>query len=374
MSNRARMQTWHSVVTRGMNALWTASATPLSSSGVLPSTIPTPGGTAYSKIFEAWGGGVLDSDRNQLIIWGGGHSDYAGNEVYAFRLNTLSWARLTTPPSDAVITGSSGIESSGYYATTAVSGVADTQQPRARHSYNNCHYSPQEGKMVVLAGTGIYPSGGGTDNVDLLDPATGLWSQKADWTPSFNSYDIADIDPSTGRIWHYGNTGAGWLNSFLPSTNTKTSHGSLSQTNQALSGSPLDYHYMGSVIVPGLWLYGIGNGKVYRWDISNPAASVIDSVEITTSGDQTIQNQTNTPGLAYHPRSGKIIGWAGGADVFSLDVTTHAWTKLTASGSSVATPTAAQANGTYGRFRRYDTDKFVAVNAYNESVYLLELV
>src|SRR5262245_33687406 len=34
----------------------------------------------------AWSGGVMDTLRNRLIIWGGGHSDYSGNEVYALNL------------------------------------------------------------------------------------------------------------------------------------------------------------------------------------------------------------------------------------------------------------------------------------------------
>ena len=33
----------------------------------------------------------------QLLVWGGGHSDYAGNEVYVFDLGTQRWQRLTEP-------------------------------------------------------------------------------------------------------------------------------------------------------------------------------------------------------------------------------------------------------------------------------------
>ncbi len=376
MSTRARWQSQNTTPPHGMNAKWTASATPLSSSGVVMSPVPTPGGTAYYTIFTAWGGACFDADRGQLLVWGGGHTDYAGNEIYAFIIASLSWARLTTPPTNTVIAGSASIESSGYYATTAISNTPDTQQPRARHSYNQCHYSTQEGKMVVVAGQGPYISGSlAITNVDCLDPSSGIWSQKAGgYTASMGPNDVMDLDSSTGRVWHYGNNSSGWLNSYLPATATTTSHGSGAQTNQALSGGDNDYHYLGSVIVPGLWLYAIGNGRVYRWPINDISNTAIDSIPITTSGDQTIQNATVAPGLAYHPRTGKIIGWAGGTDVFSLDVTTHAWTKLTLSGSNAATPTSAQANGTYGRFRRYDTDKFIGVNAADESVYLLEFV
>jgi len=34
----------------------------------------------------AWSGGALDTKRDRLVIWGGGHADYYGNELYAFYL------------------------------------------------------------------------------------------------------------------------------------------------------------------------------------------------------------------------------------------------------------------------------------------------
>jgi hypothetical protein len=36
----------------------------------------------------AWGGGAHDTKRDRLIVWGGGHGDYGGNELYAFDVNT----------------------------------------------------------------------------------------------------------------------------------------------------------------------------------------------------------------------------------------------------------------------------------------------
>ena len=44
-----------------------------------------------------WGGGAFDSKRNRLILWGGGHNAYYGNELYAFDLTNLAWERITDP-------------------------------------------------------------------------------------------------------------------------------------------------------------------------------------------------------------------------------------------------------------------------------------
>lgn len=50
-----------------------------------------------NNAINAWSGGVLDTLRNRLLIWGGGHGDYYGNEVYALNLNGFTFSRLTDP-------------------------------------------------------------------------------------------------------------------------------------------------------------------------------------------------------------------------------------------------------------------------------------
>jgi len=51
----------------------------------------------------AWSGGAFDTTRDRLVVWGGGHADYPGNELYVFDLGTLRWQRLTDPsPTTAI--------------------------------------------------------------------------------------------------------------------------------------------------------------------------------------------------------------------------------------------------------------------------------
>ena len=51
-------------------------------------------GASVRKI-TAWSSAALDPDSSRLLVWGGGHADYAGNEVYAFDLRSLQWTRLS---------------------------------------------------------------------------------------------------------------------------------------------------------------------------------------------------------------------------------------------------------------------------------------
>ena len=47
------------------------------------------GGSDYSfhdycqNVTAAWNSAVMDTRRNRLVVWGGGHADYLGNELYA---------------------------------------------------------------------------------------------------------------------------------------------------------------------------------------------------------------------------------------------------------------------------------------------------
>src|SRR5581483_3931868 len=57
----------------------------------------TQNGVGVDGVMSLWSGGAFDTKRNRLIVWGGGHFGYAGNEIYAFDVNTLSWTRVTDP-------------------------------------------------------------------------------------------------------------------------------------------------------------------------------------------------------------------------------------------------------------------------------------
>src|SRR6266849_4211047 len=84
------------------------------------------GFTGCANVVAAWSGGIADTTRNRLILWGGGHTDYNGNEVYALDLNTLTFARLNNP------------------STPAGSCVAANPDgtPNSRHTYGGLAYLP----------------------------------------------------------------------------------------------------------------------------------------------------------------------------------------------------------------------------------------
>ena len=55
------------------------------------------GNAGFAGIMKKWSGAAFDSLRDRLLIVGGGHKGYGGNEIVAFSLNNLSWERITDP-------------------------------------------------------------------------------------------------------------------------------------------------------------------------------------------------------------------------------------------------------------------------------------
>ena len=108
------------------------------------------------RIIGAWGGGVFDSKRNQLVIWGGGHKDAARNEIYAFNLTSKQWLRLTEGgplPKDAK--GRSWPKNRCIDEMPIGNG-----NPVSRHTYGNMAYITHADRLFAFGGSRACGSGG----------------------------------------------------------------------------------------------------------------------------------------------------------------------------------------------------------------------
>lgn len=307
---------------------------------------PTPDGDV-AAVMEAWSGGAYDIKRDQLLVWGGGHSDYAGNEVYAFDVKTLKWGRLTNPSSN---TG--GDEASGVYPDGA---------PRARHTYNYIQYVPSIDRFCTLGGAGLYPSGQiGTNKTFCLDLDAKKWEQKAN-AISPNIGAISGYDPATGKVWLQGTADSPDFSEWDPLANKWAKH-------IRLDMGWFDYSFT-AAIGEGKML-AVGEGKAYQWDLSKPDAQ---PVELQTTGTAEIES-ANNPGLVYDPVSKRFVAWAGGLNVYTLDLSKKQWTKVAIASTNKVTPSAADPRGTYGRFQYIPSkNAFIGVNRADGSVYLFKM-
>jgi hypothetical protein len=301
-----------------------------------------PGG----NVIAPWSGGAFDTKRNQLIVWGGGHGDYAGNEVYAFNLNTLKWSRLTEPSSLKEVKGCEPTMPDG--------------QPTSRHTYNGLDYIESE-DTIISAGGFIWPCANSDPFIWNFDFKLNKWVKGANL--GFGSRAMVAYDSSTGHLWCYGGTG---LNEYDPATKSWTKRDNNGLSGQSFTVDP-DKH----------WLIGLNKGSVTYFPI---AGNTNKAVTHKTTGDTESINAAMpdgdycTPGFVWDPIIKKVVAWNGGADVFILDAETHVWAKKAPSATNKVIPTAPAKQGTYGRFRYSPkSNVFVVVNNIGENVFIYRL-
>ena len=305
-----------------------------------------------SAVMNNWSGGAFDSQRDRLIVWGGGHGGYAGNEVYVFDLGTLQWQRLTNPS-----------DPPGKNVAYAPDG-----RPTARHTYNYLQYLPAPvDRFCTFGGAGFYQSGQtGTQHVDTFNFNTSKWeTQKFSDTLAYNLIgSITAFDPVTGHVWQHGGLSS-WLVEFNPSTNTWTAHG------DRWNGTYIDYYKTADIDPKRRKLVAVGNGEVWSWDIS--ARGTIIGSKLTTTGATDILS-SNSPGFVYDAAIDRFVAWKGGANVYTLNMDTLVWSLVTPAAGNTVTPTGPNGTGTFGRFR-YSPSRnvFVAVNAVDQNVFVYKL-
>lgn len=305
---------------------------------------PKPEGN-FGNVTAAWNGGAYDTKRKRLIVWGGGHADYAGNEIYAFDMNTLKWSRLTDPsafPADDP-------------QNDARSSVHPDGRPVSRHTYDALQYIPDPVDRFFTGGAGSLYRYGNWDNITwFFDFNTNEWTQKS-YCPEAGTHSASAVD-ANGIVWQH----EFGLASYDPVKDVWTRH------TQNDGFTRLDV--IGEVDRANNRFYLIGAGDTVSYDLD---ATPIVGKKVATTGDKEIE-QGHEVGLAYHPGSERIVAWNGGSDVYTLDVNTLVWKRIATSGS--VTPGPAVTAGTFGRFRYMPSfDLFIIYNYVDSNVFVYRL-
>lgn len=313
----------------------------------------SPGGRV-TMVVAAWSGGALDTKRDRLLVWGGGHSNYAGNEVYALDLREMRWSRLSDPS----------------VADDDKAATYPDGQPRARHTYNYIEYVPAWDRLVSFGGSGPWPRGGGefTREISEFDFDGRTWTTGTrPAVPPGGSMiaAIARTDPATGDVYFVpGASGA--LMRFDPETE---------QWHGGWGRGYLTAHATAAIDPRRRLMVAVGKGakdgtsQIWMWDLSRPSAPV--KLLGRTSGDGAAE-KAMAPGFVYHPPSGKFVAWLGGTDVYVLDPDRWEWQRVPAAPDNVVDPGPQSPRGTYGRFQFVPgLDAFALVNSIDQNVFLL---
>jgi hypothetical protein len=327
--------------------IWSAApSSVLTSSGVGWSGTP-PGGGDYTNVVSAWCSGVLNqtglNSRGtyiagpHLVIWGGGHTNYGGNELYAygpFDSSTPIWRRISDPtipaPRNVARNGS------GY--------------PVSRHTYDGIEYVSSLNKMLSVGVGSRYDDGYSDTSSDLYDfsvnsTVANPWSSNDSGSPSQDNISVmCAADETTGYVWGLGCGNSRKLFRWIPATATWTTW-DIDNPNYEL--------YCKAAIDPvhKILVFGGASNTIKGVDLRTPTASVY-TIATTGSGPG-----SSTLTLQWDSIGGRFVAWnQSGRTIYFLTPSASpysggtAWTWTSNTPSTGATPVST-VRGAYGRFR-----------------------
>jgi hypothetical protein len=326
---------------------------------------PSPGGVEGCAGVVSYSGGAADTSENRLLVWGGGTTNYWGNELYALDLISVSMQRLTDP---------SPIDPSG---ATLPSETYPDGRPSARSTYDNLVYVGGQHRMLSFDGDLASTSNGlalASDAIWAFELATREWTRLVPSAPIPASYGvIAEYDPTTRSVYAV-------VGQELYRYDVETRQVELLRDFEAFSGEGVDYHMLAVVDPKRQRLYLVG-GKARSGDPETPGGFKV--VELAPGAPGELQDWTadadrggcaellegTNPGVAYEPVLDRVVGWSGGDRVILFDPETRSCETRTFPGAP--TP---HATGTYGRFRYFPAlGVFAVVNLTKDNAFVLRI-
>ncbi len=313
---------------------------------VAPDPVPAPG--HVGGVIGAWSGGAYDTKRDRLVVWGGGHGDYSGNEIYVFSMKTFQWSRITSPSSFG----------SDPNNTADAPRHADGR-PVSRHTYDYLEYIPPPvDRFFCAGGAGLWKSGQFGDEATYYFDFDALEWETLGVCPTSNTGNTTAVG-ADGLVWSHGMVNNKCrLASFDPSTRAWTNHvflGAWLSAERTAEIDPVENKYV-----------MVGRGEVLVWDLDNPDQQ---HASPATTG-ATEAEDLGHPGFTWDPVTKEILAWQGGSTVYSYKVSTAHWTAHSTSGANTTPPSAA-GTGTNGRWRYVPSlNVFVVVNRVTGNVFV----
>jgi hypothetical protein len=237
---------------------------------------PQPGGlangfaTSCHDVIGDPSSAAIDTKRNRMVLWGGGHNDYGGNEIYSLEINLIGntpispttfgpLVRLTNPAPpnlqnlqiETLIPGPSLAPGNTQFgpcagACTTNPGWPDPSvaggTPNSRHLYDGWRYDANLDAGIAVGGARNVTGGASSatwvlpmNSVDatqcgastpvvvsgVCDPQ---WSNKGTTYAGPGTGTMMNIDPNTNYVWLYSsnignqlfvqadnNLAAGWV-------------------------------------------------------------------------------------------------------------------------------------------------------------------
>lgn len=198
---------WAQVSLNSYSSVWT----PADQRPLAGSRNPPP-----DAIIKAWSSFAWDSRRGRLILYGGGHANYRGNDVYIWDGATRTWTRGSLP---------SEMKRDPLGNWNAIDG--HERAPASAHTYDNSEYLPIVDRFLTLGGAA--DSNGGhylTQETETTSRRTGPYMfdpsrahpDKAGGTTGSHVQRVSPYPEVVGgEMWANREN---WLNSSKPPSNS----------------------------------------------------------------------------------------------------------------------------------------------------------
>jgi len=303
-------------------------------------------------VIRGWSGGIADTARNRLIIWGGGHNGYYGNELYSFDLSSLKIKRLNDP---SPITPCKAATSDG--------------KANSRHTYGALAYIAHADRLFVFGGAWACPEGKVANDTWTLDLAALRWTRmdptKGGAPRPSMSGAIAAYDIITRKV-------------FLHDRNALWSYDYDRNMYTLLNPNAENTLHTNAVIDPKRRLFiTFGDRRVTAYGIAPGSDYKQQDWSAQVAGCAALAD-SSSPGLAYDAAQDRIVGWPNFGDtVYLFNPDSKSCTPRTFTDgppNSAHEDSHPSTNGTFGRFQYFPAlDVFVVWNDWDIDVHTLRL-
>lgn len=329
-----------------------------------PGSFGVAGKIGCSGVTDAWSGGAYGRGPRKMFVWGGGHNDYWGNEVYAFDLRSGRWQRLTDPSPGALVSAANG-------------DPLPDGRPNSRHTYDGLQFIERAGLLFAQGGS-VSPGGGKTALTWLFDPITLNWRNDGNiggpsdygMASAYDSSSGTVLLRSTKALWRYKSDEGKWVrladfgaSPLWPRYEVSGNKRAAIDTKRRLFWSVGNNDFL---------VWDLENGKLVSdgWitrgggDYSNEARLGRHPGQALRSGGGDIYN-ASAPGFDYDRKADQFVAWKGGSP-YILELASRTWR----TGSAAGAPATQARNGTYGRWRYVpEYNVFILVNGVTSNVF-----
>jgi len=299
----------------------------------------------------SYSGGWYDTQNHQFCLFGGGHWDYSGNEVWCLDIATLNWQEVYAP--DVVTTQSGNQGAYNNYDNNNYPGALfkpagesiQNANPMSRHSYDQMEYV--EGLGPVVWGGYFWGDGVGTDWCDMCDDTwafnytTGKWQYLYDGSnpsPNVTAGVGASAYSSTNNLMYSVVQGNTWT--FNPVNNRWTQINASGPAPYSIENT-MEYDSKRNVLYTFGGTYP-NNPVLHKFDIATSTWT-----RLTPSGSGPGTNTVHGPGVAYDEANDVLLVYKRG-NIWAYNPNNNSWTQY-----SPAVRPPVSGYSVWGRFR-YD--------------------